>query len=375
MVFYHTTQYGLAHGMLARALTVLPSLGWSGVDLFFVLSGFLITGILLRARESPSYFRVFYARRVLRIFPLYYAVLLVFLVIVPRIGVFSLFNYFWYPGVTRSGIWYWLYLSNLRVALAGAWQHQILDITWSLAIEEHFYLLWPLAVRRCSERTLLAICAATAATALALRVALVAAGASAIAAYTLTPCRLDTLATGAAIAIAVRRPGGIAALVPPARRMLPLALAAFFACYAWVRLSSPTFPGARGWEAATVKALVFTTQPAMLTAGFTLLCVVYGALLVWVLAAPVGARRARIFETPWLRSLGKYSYAIYLLHLPAAIAVVQFLPPGRYPQHYLLVQLAFWVLAFALSYGLARLSWAVLEEPMLRLKRYVPYVL
>src|SRR5262249_4475877 len=198
VVFYHTTNYAMARSAFDRALTVLPSLGWSGVDLFFVLSGFLITGILLRARQSPTYFRSFYARRVLRIFPLYYAVLVLLLLIVPRIGVLSPFDGFWNAGASRQGFWYWLYLSNLKVALAGAWQHRVLDITWSLAIEEHFYLLWPLAVRRCSERTLLAICAVTALGALALRVALLATSVSPIAVYVLAPCRLGPPPTGAA---------------------------------------------------------------------------------------------------------------------------------------------------------------------------------
>ena len=364
----------MARSAFDRALTLLPSLGWSGVDLFFVLSGFLITGILLRARRSPTYFRAFYARRVLRIFPLYYAVLVLILLIVPRIGVLSPFDGFWNPGAHRQGFWYWLDLSNLQVALAGAWQHRLLDITWSLAIEEHFYLLWPLAVLRCSERTLLAICAATAAGALALRVALLAASVSPIAVYVLTPCRLDTLATGAAVAIAASRDGGLEALARPARRLLPVALAGFLACYVWVQLHAPPLE-ARGWEAQTVKALSFTGRPAVLTVGFTLLCVVYGSLLVWVLTAPAGARRARVFEARVLRRLGKYSYAIYLLHLLVAFALVEVLPPGRFPNHYLVVQLAFWGLAFATSYGLARFSWALLEEPMLRLKRHFPYLL
>jgi peptidoglycan/LPS O-acetylase OafA/YrhL len=373
VIFYHTTQFGLARGVVANALSVIPSVGWSGVDLFFVLSGFLITGILLRAKASPSYYRAFYARRVLRIFPLYYAVLVVFLLIVPRIPLFAIANDFWYPGVARQGIWYWLYLSNLHAALAGAWQHQILDITWSLAIEEHFYLIWPWVVRRCDERRLLAICAVTALGALAMRAALAAAGAPSIAGYTLTPCRLDTLATGAAIALAVARPGGFAALARPARAVLPAALALFAACYAWVRLRAPAVPPARGLEAATVRALSFTTEPLILTVGFTLLCVVYGALLVWVLTAPAGSLRARAFEAAWLRSFGRYSYGMYLLHLPAAMLLTEFLPPGRYPRQYLLVQPVFWALAFASSYGLARLSWLVVEQPMLRLKRFFPY--
>ena len=373
MIFYHTTQYGLARGPLATALTVLPSVGWSGVDLFFVLSGFLITGILLRAKAGSSYYRAFYGRRVLRIFPLYYAVLFAFLVVVPRIPLFRQVNDFWYPGVPHVGLWYWLYLSNVRAALAGAWQHRLLDITWSLAIEEHFYLLWPFVVRRCSERTLLSICAMTVVGAFALRLALAVRGASPIAAYTLTPCRLDTLATGAAIAILAARPGGLASLAAAARRALPIALAVFWILYAWVRLTGPVLTGARGWEASTVQALMFTTQPAIFTLGFTLLCAVYGSLLVWAIQAPAGSLRARAFESAPLRSLGKYSYALYLLHLPASFAVVQFLPPGRYPDRFLLVQPLFWVLAFALSYGIALLSWRLLEEPALRLKRYFPY--
>lgn len=373
VMLYHTTHFGLQRGPVAVALGVLPSVGWSGVDLFFVLSGFLITGILLRSKASSTYYRAFYARRVLRIFPLYYAVLALFLIAVPRIELFSHFDFFWNPGAERQGFWYWIYLSNLKLALAGAWQNQMLDLTWSLAIEEHFYLLWPFVVHRCDERRLLAICAATIAGALALRIACVAAGAAPIVPYVLTPCRLDTLATGAAIAILAARPEARAVLARWARVVGPVAFALFVSCYAWIRLRGAAAPAARGIEAATVQALGFTTHPLMQTAGFTLLCAIYGALLVHVLAAPAGSRFSRVFESGALRRLGVYAYALYLLHLPAATAVVQFLPPGRYPRHYLVVQLVFWVLSFGLAYGLARLSWEVLEAPLLRLKRFFPY--
>jgi peptidoglycan/LPS O-acetylase OafA/YrhL len=373
VMLYHTTQFAFARGPLAEALVLAPSVGWSGVDLFFVLSGFLITGILLRAKRSSSYYGAFYARRVLRIFPLYYAVLVFFLIVVPRLGVFASVNDLWQEGSDRNGLWFWLYLSNLRVAWTGAWQHHALDITWSLAIEEHFYLLWPLVVRSCGERALLRVCAATALAALGLRVALVASGAAPAVAYVLTPCRLDTLATGAALAILARR-HGLAALAPWARRVLPAALALFAACYAFARVGAGAAPTAADYAAATEHALGFTTHPLVQTVGYTLLCAIYGALLVIVAAAPAGSPWARVFELRWLRSLGTYSYALYLFHFFVGMLAVG-LPwtPARNPQWFVPAQLALWATAIAASYGLARLSWALLEAPMLSLKRHFPY--
>ena len=361
----HTTRFDLAEGPLGVALTAIPSLGWTGVDLFFVLSGFLITGILLRSKRSPNYYRSFYARRFLRIFPLYYAVLAFFLLLVPR--VFESFNAFWTLGARADGAWYWLYLSNLRMALGG--ERHPLDVSWSLAVEEHFYLIWPFVVRYVDERRLLAICGLVAAGAFAVRCALLAAGAEPVAAYVLTPARLDTLATGAALAIVAVRTGSLGALARPARAALPAALALFAAGAVALRATRPV---AADWV-ALVEGLSLTTRPLMLTLGFTLLCVVNGALLVCVLTAPAGAWLARGFETRGLRSLGKYSYALYLLHGPAGALVGVHFPWARFEDHRILAQAIFWVLSLGFALGLARLSWVALEAPLLRLKRHFPY--
>jgi len=105
---------------------------WAGVDLFFVLSGFLITGILFKMRESSSYFKTFYYRRFLRIFPPYYLILFL---------VFLFLDAKW----EQHWLWYVLYLSNFQDAFVGNGFH-MLDPMWSLAIEEQFYIIWPLLV-------------------------------------------------------------------------------------------------------------------------------------------------------------------------------------------------------------------------------------
>jgi peptidoglycan/LPS O-acetylase OafA/YrhL len=374
VMLYHLTHHGFARGPLERAFTAIPSLGWSGVDLFFVLSGFLITGILLASRESSSYYRSFYGRRVLRIFPLYYAVLFFFLVLVPLSGVFAHVHDLWSPHVEREGIWYWLFLSNVREAWIGGPEHQALSITWSLAIEEHFYLFWPFVVRRAGERRLLAICAVMIAGSLALRVGLLAAGVSEHAVYVLTPCRLDPLATGAALAVLARR-GGLARLSRAANVVLPAALVLFAGlCFAILPSDAPTgVPNPRRYETDVVAALAHLGNPWMQTLGFSLLCVIYGALLVSVVTAPPGAWRSRVFEVAWLRALGKYSYALYLFHFFVGILVLSVFAPAHHLGWFLLAVPFYWALAIGTSFALARLSWAVLEEPMLRLKRFFPY--
>ena len=143
VVLAHATLFGAERTKLDSLLQALPSLGWSGVDLFFVLSGFLITRILLATRDSSSYYGTFWARRALRIFPLYYLVLAFFLLIAPRVPALAELDRLWRAGAHPQGLWYWLYLSNWKVAFSG-WDAQSLSIVWSLAIEEQFYIVFPL---------------------------------------------------------------------------------------------------------------------------------------------------------------------------------------------------------------------------------------
>ena len=114
--------------------------GWLGVDLFFVLSGFLITDILLRTVNTEGYLRNFYMKRVLRIFPLYYLSLLLFLVILPKIRNYPLdMSYY-----IEHQEWFWTYMQNwFLIFYNPGYTTTVIQHFWSLAVEEQFYIIWP----------------------------------------------------------------------------------------------------------------------------------------------------------------------------------------------------------------------------------------
>ena len=117
--------------------------GWLGVDLFFVLSGFLITDILLKTKNAPNYLRNFYLRRVLRIFPLYYLALVLFFFIIPALAP-KILNLHYY---IQNQIWFWAYLQNwLFIFHPTPVNTAALNHFWSLAVEEQFYLVWPFII-------------------------------------------------------------------------------------------------------------------------------------------------------------------------------------------------------------------------------------
>ena len=132
-----------------RAIVYVTGYGSYGVDLFFVLSGFLITGILYDARDRTSYFRNFYMRRFLRIFPLYYGVLALLFFVAPLIPLLqgATLDY-----LVKRQAWAWLYGVNIYTAIRGEWALSFINHFWSLSIEEHFYLFWPLVVYGLARR-------------------------------------------------------------------------------------------------------------------------------------------------------------------------------------------------------------------------------
>src|SRR4051812_26438531 len=152
--------------------------GWAGVDLFFVISGFLITGILLDAKGTPHYFRNFYARRVLRIFPLYYGFLAIMLLVLIVIRTSGWNANGGLDGLWRAQPWLWTYTANFWIARQRDWStwSEVVIPLWSLSVEEQFYLVWPLIVFRFSPRHLVRICLGVMVAALVLRLVLTAHG-------------------------------------------------------------------------------------------------------------------------------------------------------------------------------------------------------
>lgn len=266
--------------------------GWFGVDLFFVLSGFLITGILFEAKDSAYYYRNFYVRRTLRIFPLYFLALAVALLLRETFGEPKLFGY-------ANPIWMWTYLTNAYISLQGFGAFGLMDHFWSLAVEEHFYLVWPFAVLLGNRRQLMIFAAAAVLLSLGSRTALALYdGASPMLEaksamlYVLTPLRMDSLAIGGFIALAVRGPGGVAAL----RRPALIALAACIAVIGTV---------------LAVRGELSHDDISMQTFGFSTLAIAFGCLIVLALSTrAIG----RALSGPVLRWFGRYSYGMYVWH-------------------------------------------------------------
>jgi peptidoglycan/LPS O-acetylase OafA/YrhL len=278
-------------------VALLAHAGWIGVQLFFVLSGFLITRNLLARRGAPDYLRSFYVRRALRIFPLYFLTLFVGLVVLPRLFDFS-------PGALASHqnqVWLWTFLSNWAQPLG----HEVSGYShfWSLAVEEQFYLVWPFVVLVAAGTRLFWICLAVALLALLSRAVMVVAGAKPEMVYMFTHCRMDALALGAAAAVLSRN---AAAMQWIARHVRPLMLA----------VMGILIGAALGTHVFSVY------DPGTLIVGQTLLAMAFGLALLGVEWIPRGTLLGllpRLLETRWLGLVGRYSFAMYVFHLPILV--------------------------------------------------------
>ena len=334
--------------------------GVHSMDLFFVLSGFLITGILLESKGRPHFFRNFYARRALRILPLYYGLVAFNFLVIPAIlphlppGVDTgnRFNI-----VLSDWPWYVFYLSNFLIAQVDASRLGVLDVTWSLAIEEQFYLVWAVAVFFFGRRALWRFCVAAIFGALIIRTGMWLAGYSWVQIYVLTPGRVDALAWGSLLALVVRSPGySPATYVRLARTLVPLIAAVFAVLFSL--------------------GLIDYDQPVSFTIGYSLFALLFGQCLILLLHVPEASLGNRIFASRFLRFFGKHSYAIYLSHIPVRDLVRHlFFNETHFrslPGQAMLWQLAFYVVATIAVIPLALLSWHLIEKPFLKLKHFFP---
>lgn len=367
VLFCHATGRPFGHdandffnGPIDKLILILSRLSWTGVDLFFVLSGFLITGILFDAKGKDHFFRNFYARRTVRIFPLYYAFLILFLVIWPMLPA-ALSKGF--GTIYSSHTWYWLYLSNYSQSIteqAGHITDHVVHVSWSLSIEEQFYLCWPLVVFLADRKTLLKICVGMFFGSMALRTFFLWQG-NYYYSIGFTPCRVDGLAVGAAIALIARGPAGLKSLVKMARWVGPASGVLVLAIIIGMQML--------GYRRGIGQS------PGYIMFGTALFALLFGSVLVLAASAEKGTFFNRLFTNPVLTIYGKYSYAVYLLHLPIMVLVSEYLfRPDRFRIGPTMLPglLLFYGITWSLALLAGIISWNVLEKHCLKLKDYFP---
>ncbi len=332
--------------VLLAHLTYMPEVRFSavftygrmGVDLFFVLSGFLITGILLDSRELAGYFKNFYARRALRIWPLYYAVLAVF---------FGLLPLFFSPQAFGTDVKTWAYYVTYTQNLFFHFPHSTpLQPTWSLAVEEQYYMIWALFVFFLGRKALRNWLMGMILFSFCLRVGGYFHGASLEFMHTFTLCRLEPLAAG-----------GLAALWLRSRRCNLQR----WSRGAWIAL----LIGSGGVLLALVD---WGVQSLILSYPFV--ASAFAGLLALALTAnPVSSSLGKALDQSWLRYTGKISYGIYLIHVPIFMVIsyaARRILGASSPSFGL--QLLMVLTGFGAVYLVASLSWRFFERPILRWK-------
>ena len=314
-----------------------------GVDLFFVLSGFLITGILLDAKGSEHYFRNFYARRVLRTWPLYYLVLLVAFVVGPVIA----------PSMRHAAAHTWpafvFYLQNIALVHWNTYPFG-LGATWSLAVEEQFYLVWPLLIFFLKRRTLAVVSASLVVVSLSSRLAGYFHGAPSGFVHQFTLSRLEAIVFGSLAAL-------------------------------WLRSPTCTLERWRNWSnrflglgaIGVIVARMLMHRNSSIV-GYTFMALLFSGLLgISLISDERISLLGRILSASWLRYIGKISYGIYLLHLPLFILWARFISSHNiFSSDLVLRSLLGFAGQLLLAVLAASISWRLFEEPILRLKGLFP---
>lgn len=330
-----------AHGLMRAVLSVTAQ-GWLGVELFFILSGYLITSILLKTRGANSYFTSFYARRVLRIFPVFWLTLLALAFIFPHSHSFFLVAILFLANVSS-----WFGVAGLYYPL------------WSLCVEEHFYLIWPFAVRTFRRRILFAVCVVICLAEPVLRgyFAWKMGAAFFDKAWYFSGLRFEGLAYGA-----------ILALTAPQMSARQKKIFGSIAMAIGVGIFAAAVPLGVLHSSASVLAIIVHAS-----AGLTFASVLFLGLVCFSLG--MDEKQAKVFANAPMVLLGELSYCLYLVHQMVFWGWDHFfdaLRTGSFasrPFAYFAIRLA---ICFTISVLIALLSRSFVERPILSLKRYFP---
>lgn len=327
------------------ALLAFPiNFGWSGVDLFFVLSGFLIGGILLDFRQSPNYFRVFYRRRLCRIFPIYFAFLIGVLLAVQFVRSPVAFRLLhpvipWQATVT--------FTQNFWMAFRNDPGSYALSPTWSLAVEEQFYLTLPALIYFVKPERIGWVLAGGIVLAPLIRLGIFLTNPKLVYAMAyLLPCRMDSLLFGVLIAYFLRQPGGWEYLHAHRRQL-------------WTGVELLTF--------FCVLLMVFRTEysPPVLLVGYDILGLLFSGILILSLMED---RIAQFLQMKWLMALGTVSYCVYLIH--ELIFGLTYLALKQYTTSWI----ATTILTLIFTIVIAKISWEYFEKPLVRFGHREPYL-
>ena len=339
VVFYHGFSQCDTTGLpgIAHAFFAATEFGWLGVNLFFVLSGFLITGILLESKGTPRYYKSFYVRRALRILPAY-LLLLLLLLLLPRIGIVEGRISWSFVGLSL------IYLSNVTNFFGVAMQYGPL---WSLAVEEQFYLLWPLLILFLPRKSLVGAIVSAICIGPLFRAGIVLRGGNAWQASVLMPACLDALGMGALVAVLT-----FIGRDKFKRRLLNASLLLGVALYIGVAVA------------------VHFSHAAAWTVPYGVSVALWSAWLIDGAYSGFGGTMGKVLSFKPAVYLGTISYGVYLIH--------NFVPDvvnglfGFTPAHELPMPIRP-IIMFLVTVFLASVSWYGFERPINALKRFFPY--
>jgi len=332
-------------------LSNFSGMGWVGVDLFFVLSGFLISSILIRSYGRKGWLKNFIARRALRVLPLYFVVIFVCFNLIPWL---PFENLQWLRELSKDQWWYWLHLANFRKMVGDANPEMAavgwFSTYWSLSIEEHFYLLWPVLLLLVTPRNLGWIATIGVTGVIILRIGIAMTNWPESFIYNNTFTRIDGLLLGSLLA-----------WLNQFHRSFLIQLGYVAGCLFLIgglAFMVPMYLGFVGGGRSTIYG-------KMVLYSASAFC---GTAIVWhLITQPTSTWINRFFNTPLLRSFGKYSYAIYVFNKPIIAGVAAISNPYMGKLSTLNYLICFSIIC-GLCWIAGLISWNLIEAPCLKLK-------